>query len=262
MKHLAILIALMAGSLFSIGQGPTINTLDFPTTVDDSEIFLPVLVSFTGSLFDVSSLTWSVTPDPGGIGTQTTNSFVPSLNGTAFFTIPLDPYNPTDIITISVFVTDDAGVNSDPFQGESMFEILPDPVQPTIAQIEYQFDGDDGFGNGITLPNVPSGLTQIEELFQIPTSGLAPGEHTLFLRTQDTNGEWSVTSFDVFIEEALVFDPQCIDYDGDGNITSSDFLTWLSFWGMQTTSGCAEGDFDGDGNVNVTDLFILLQNLN
>ena len=160
MKHFAILIALLAGSFIGFSQTPVITTLEFPSTVDESEIFLPVVASFTTIGPNVSSLTWTVTPDPGGFGTQTTTSFVPSVNGSVFFTIPLDPYNPTDIVIINVFVTDDGGTNSNPFQGETMFEILPDPVQPTIAQIEYQFDGDDGFGNGILLPNVPSGLTQ------------------------------------------------------------------------------------------------------
>ncbi len=65
------------------------------------------------------------------------------------------------------------------------------PVFP-IAAAEYFFDTDPGFGNGTPISVAPGDSVQLADT--IPTNSLNPGIHTLYVRTRDTNGKWSVFS--------------------------------------------------------------------
>lgn len=58
-----------------------------------------------------------------------------------------------------------------------------------ITAVEYYFDIDPGFGNGIA---VDVGNVQVlDTIFQIDVSGLTPGHHRLYIRMQDATGRWS-----------------------------------------------------------------------
>lgn len=59
-----------------------------------------------------------------------------------------------------------------------------------IATAEYFFDNDPGVGNATAL-TLATGAS-IDETFSIPTTGLSEGLHLLHIRTQDTNGIWSL----------------------------------------------------------------------
>ncbi|MCB9188684.1 MAG: hypothetical protein H6599_05310 [Flavobacteriales bacterium] len=60
-----------------------------------------------------------------------------------------------------------------------------------ITQAEYFINTDPGVGNGtpitITTPN-----DTVLQPFTVPTSSLAFGPHTLWIRTMDANGSWSI----------------------------------------------------------------------
>jgi hypothetical protein len=61
-----------------------------------------------------------------------------------------------------------------------------------ISKTEYFIDTDPGFGNGVAVPLTPAAdLTNIS--FNVPVTGLTPGFHTLFVRSQDELGHWSHT---------------------------------------------------------------------
>ena len=55
------------------------------------------------------------------------------------------------------------------------------------ARVEYFFDNDPGYGKGLVLATSGSPDVTIE----ISTADIAPGAHMLYLRSQDTNGNWS-----------------------------------------------------------------------
>lgn len=59
----------------------------------------------------------------------------------------------------------------------------------SIDRIEYFFDTDPGFGNGLSIP-----LTSAVDLtkdFQLPLSANAEGFHTIYFRARSNNGLWS-----------------------------------------------------------------------
>jgi hypothetical protein len=60
-----------------------------------------------------------------------------------------------------------------------------------ITQIEYFFDNDPGFGNGIPISVTPG--KQVSKLFDVNTAGLSSGMHRVYIRTRDENGNWSQT---------------------------------------------------------------------
>lgn len=69
---------------------------------------------------------------------------------------------------------------------------------PDIIAIEYYFDTDPGFGNGIPV-NVNSGPI-IQETFTIDLDTLPDGHHKLYVRVRDSNSNWSFTHFTDFIK--------------------------------------------------------------
>jgi len=92
-----------------------------------------------------------------------------------------------------------------------------------ITQAEYYIDGDPGFGNGTAI-NVSEPVNLLELDIEIPID-LVPGIHTLFIRTKDENGNWSLTGGRAFYShiqhsELLTQAEYYIDADpgfGNGN---------------------------------------------
>lgn len=65
----------------------------------------------------------------------------------------------------------------------------------TLADIdaaEYFFDNDPGFGNATPWPGFTPG-TSVDLNQNIPLTGLTPGTHRLYVRTRNTNNQWSLT---------------------------------------------------------------------
>ncbi|MBX2895710.1 MAG: gliding motility-associated C-terminal domain-containing protein [Cyclobacteriaceae bacterium] len=60
----------------------------------------------------------------------------------------------------------------------------------TITRIEYFFDNDPGFGNGIAIP-ITSAAT-ITQGFTVPLGTVSQGFHALYIRAKDNNGLWSI----------------------------------------------------------------------
>lgn len=77
------------------------------------------------------------------------------------------------------------------------------PVLPDVAKMEYYFDTDPGFGQGTDIP-VTQG-TSVEVIdYSIDLSALSQGFHQLFVRVQDANGRWSLTTARGFYKEDYV----------------------------------------------------------
>jgi hypothetical protein len=87
--------------------------------------------------------------------------------------------------------------------------------------------------------------------------------HQWALRHMYTNGLWYYNKYEMFEWGALFGNPDLAlllpnncpgDFDGDGDVDTSDLLILLAAWG---TAG-PQGDVDGDGDVDTADLLALL----
>lgn len=78
-----------------------------------------------------------------------------------------------------------------------VYAMAPPPVT-NMVRAEYFVDVDPGHGNAtpITLPTATNVLNETV-LVNLPT-GLSTGVHRLFVRTQDAEGKWSITSISIF----------------------------------------------------------------
>jgi hypothetical protein len=77
---------------------------------------------------------------------------------------------------------------------------------PDIVKVEYFFDTDPGFGNGVDYPIIPNPDTGTLEIIA-DASGLSLGTHYLYVRVQDRNGKWSITNikaFDMHCDDLVV----------------------------------------------------------
>lgn len=66
-----------------------------------------------------------------------------------------------------------------------------------IVKAEYFVDSDPGFGNGTNIPITP-GVQLADIAVPVDISIYSVGGHFLFLRTQDTQGKWSITNLGTF----------------------------------------------------------------
>lgn len=73
-------------------------------------------------------------------------------------------------------------------------DITPeDPPQTTgdLSQLEYFFDIDPGYGLASKIKNPKIG----KNTYQMDFTGINDGAHVLYIRAQDTNGQWSSTMY-------------------------------------------------------------------
>ena len=76
----------------------------------------------------------------------------------------------------------------------------------TITAAEYFFDEDEGVGNGTALA-VDANSGQLNQVFSIPTAGLADGFHSFYIRTQDNAGHWSLYDRQIIYIKDFDFTP-------------------------------------------------------
>ena len=94
------------------------------------------------------------------------------------------------------------------------------PSKPsTLSRMEYFFDSDPGYGNAIAIAGAKDG----EETYSLSLSGLDAGAHSIHLRGQDNQGNWSSVwnrTFYVYSLQAVTRVEYFIDNDpGEGNAT-------------------------------------------
>ncbi|HRO41335.1 MAG TPA: T9SS type A sorting domain-containing protein [Flavipsychrobacter sp.] len=82
-------------------------------------------------------------------------------------------------------------VHSMPFAKVQMPFANPNSIS-NIVKMEYFYDYDPGFGNGVDVP-VTANATINNFSFNTSVSSLSSGLHTLYVRTKDAQGKWSVT---------------------------------------------------------------------
>ena len=90
---------------------------------------------------------------------------------------------------------DSEGIWSNPIF--SPFTVTTPEINYTIQSAEYFIDSDPGEGNAIPIDAAYGG--ELSELdFEISTSDLSFGEHSVFLRYQDSEGTWSIPKIHSF----------------------------------------------------------------
>lgn len=75
------------------------------------------------------------------------------------------------------------------------------PVQTNIIKVEYFFDNDPGFGNGIPVTITPGTSVDVSKVIDV--SSLTDGFHWIYLRGMDANRRWSVVSYRLFYKGVL-----------------------------------------------------------
>ncbi|NND51384.1 MAG: hypothetical protein HKN54_03200, partial [Flavobacteriaceae bacterium] len=135
--------------------------------------------------------------DPG-VGLATSLPITPGATITESFSIPTTGLS--EGLHVLHIRTEDSAGNWSLYMRRYFYVSEPNGYNPPpvydIVAAEYFFDNDTGVGNaglgniGGPLP-VTQGLS-ISDTFSIPTTGLTDGLHVLHIRTQDTNGTWSL----------------------------------------------------------------------
>ncbi len=163
------------------------------------------------------------------------------------------------------------------------FYVLPDTLPPSdqpVVAAEYFFDTDPGIGNGTSI-SVISGDT-INQVFDIPVTGITEGFHSLFMRFLNDNGKWSLYEGRWFyVQPDITHLPApkvaAIEYffDTDPGIGSGTAIslnpddTVTGSWNL-STSGLGNGqhylyvrvtDEDGSWSISQRDTFYLSDGL-
>lgn len=73
------------------------------------------------------------------------------------------------------------------------FAILQNPTNAQITALEYFYDVDPGEANGTNIP-ITASVDIPDFSTTLSTSGISTGFHTLFFRSKDVNGNWSLSS--------------------------------------------------------------------
>ncbi len=76
---------------------------------------------------------------------------------------------------------------------QSIFKTGSNSSLGNIIACEYFFDTDPGFGNAVAIPFVPSSNVS-DQILSINISTLSNGFHSLFIRSKDINGNWSISN--------------------------------------------------------------------
>ncbi|MDD7887124.1 T9SS type A sorting domain-containing protein [Flavivirga sp. 57AJ16] len=205
------------------------------------------LFSFITNSQSITTAEYFFNTDPGlGNGTAlTVNSNTGVLTQT--FTIPTvglsEGFNS---VYVRVYNSDN---NWSLYDRQNFY--LKGTTSTNIAAAEYFFNTDPGVGNATTL-SVDTNTGQLSQIFTISTTGLLEGFHSFYIRTQSTDGDWSlydrqiiyIKDFDFTLDEVSAAE-YFIDSDpGIGNGTSVIFgnPSQTSQILNINSTGLAEGD--------------------
>jgi hypothetical protein len=99
------------------------------------------------------------------------------------------------------------------------------PPQPSLVDLEYYFDSDPGFGNGVSVPFAPQPF--LDMTFYADVSALSVGIHKVFLRVQDANSQWSNTYIGSFFKE-VAFPVELVSFSAKAVDEREVLLEWAT----------------------------------
>ena len=148
---------------------------------------------------NIAAMEYFIDADPGrGLGVDIPITAATNLN--------ILENVPTSLLSegfhlITVRAQDENGVwglsESKPFYVNLSSAAIPN----NLIAMEYYFDSDPGYGNGILIAVTPA--VDINILQNIPIGSLSNGLHVIFIRAQDENGNWGqAESKSFFVDES------------------------------------------------------------
>jgi hypothetical protein len=102
--------------------------------------------------------------------------------------------------------------------------------------------------NGFLAEQLDSSVSTVDNVEHVYVPTLAPGVYTLKVSGA---ANWD---FGLAWRMSTQFDETSADFDENGVVDGSDFLTWQRNLGRLVNATHAQGDADGDGDVDVDDL--------
>ncbi|MEO0404746.1 MAG: hypothetical protein AAF193_07740 [Bacteroidota bacterium] len=176
-------------------------------------------------------------------------------DGEVFGQIPLDAITP-GIHELGLRVSDDSGDWSTTLFRTVVILEQPTPI-PNLIGYEYFFEQEPGIGSATLVDITPT--DDFSGFVNIPVEGLSQGEHQVFIRFIDENGEVGTTYYQIFTVTSGVQD--CVDFNNDGAVNGTDLLAFLGAFGNMDV-GCEGGDFNDDNVVSGADLLVFLSFFN
>jgi len=120
-----------------------------------------------------------------------------------------------------------------------MFYILPTPTNNTLVAGEYFIDIEPGLGNGIPFEFF-SPTDSIDQNFSLQLPELPLGQHTLYVRYINENGDWGMLDQRPFTV--------CTDYGSIANFSTMTHEDVAFFYNESQYADNLKWDF-GDGNI-------------
>lgn len=138
-----------------------------------------------------------------------------------------------------------------------VIQVLGNLTNVTLGRMEYFFDEDPGFGEGI---QVPISGTSINGDFDLNVSGLTNGVHTVYIRVRDNNGLWSLYDKKMFQVVGSMLQPIVAMeyyYDVDPGFGNGNAISLDNFDGTESLELSVAGLSNG-----VHTLYIRVQDAN
>lgn len=180
-------------------------------------LLLFLIVSTVGYAQNINRAEYFIDADPGhGNGTAVTVS-APAASVNFNFTIPT-----TSLSTgfhVTGFRTRESSTGRWSHTMYQAFYIVPpisNVTSTTLTRAEYFFDTDPGNGNGTNLPITAAATLSFA--FNVPLNALAPGFHTLHVRTKDNTGRWTHAHIQSFYIVPPITPP------GSVNLTKAEYF--------------------------------------
>ena len=117
---------------------------------------------------------------------------------------------------------------------------VTDNSSSTIAQVQLLVDG--SLNNTLSVPPFD---------FNVNTTSLPDGNHTLAIKSKDSKGNTKTTQQTILVNNG--------DLNNDGTVNLSDLAVMAINWGA-TSATYSQGSIMGNGQVNISDLAILANN--
>jgi PKD repeat protein len=149
------------------------------------------------------SLEYFFDEDPGyGNGTPVYNNS--GISEVFEINIPLEEME-DGLHTLFARIKDTSGVWTHTFNRSFLLTRIPGDADPLVNRMEYFMDEDPGYGQATPIAFNPDALPEVT--VDLPLGSLSPGLHTLYVRSKDENGRWSIVMQRSFLKGSHPNDP-------------------------------------------------------
>jgi len=155
---------------------------------------LVLTIAFTGVAQNIARLEYFIDTDPGlGLGVNVPITPSPSLTNFNF-NVPVTSLTP-GFHTLYFRSKNSLGAWSITHY-TALYKLgnVATASLPNITRLEYFIDTDPGLGQGTSVPITP-GASINNLTFNVPVTSLSPGFHTLYIRSKNALGGWSITHY-------------------------------------------------------------------